>query len=117
MLLAVTPGMRKHSRLLAPLLYLTCICPAIGAQNKRPANGRMVTVGTRQMHVLVEGHAGPAVILEAGFVNDLRSFGKVQPEIAKLATVVSYDRAGLGLSEGLLARVPASRLRGICTPC
>lgn len=40
------------------------------------------------------------MILEAGFVNDLRSFDKVQPEIANLATVVSYDRAGLGLSEG-----------------
>jgi len=59
----------------------------------------MVTVGGRQVHVSVDGRGGPAVILEAGFVNDLRSFGKIQPDIAHLATVVSYDRAGLGLSK------------------
>lgn len=89
-----------HSRLLAALLYLTYICATVGAQTRPPGNGRMVTVGKRQVHVLIEGHGGPTVILEAGFVNDLRSFDKVQPEIANLATVVSYDRAGLGLSEG-----------------
>lgn len=56
-------------------------------------------VNKRQMHALVEGRGRPAVILEAGFVNDLRSFSKIQPNIAKITTVVSYDRAGLGLSE------------------
>ena len=39
------------------------------------------------------------MVFEAGFVNDLRSFAKVQTEIAKSCTTVSYDRAGLGLSE------------------
>ena len=59
----------------------------------------MVTVGKRQMHVLVEGHGGPAVVLEAGFVNDLHSFSKLQPRAANFTTTVSYDRAGLGSSE------------------
>lgn len=98
-LLVVTAGVRKYSRLFTISLYFTSICPIIAAQTKPYANGGMVTVGKRQVHVLVEGHGGPAVILEAGFVNDLRSFGKIQSDVAKLTMVVSYDRAGLGLSE------------------
>lgn len=62
-------------------------------------NGRMVMVNGRQMHVRDLGRGQPTVVFEAGFVNDLRSWAKVQAEVAKSCTTISYDRAGLGLSQ------------------
>jgi pimeloyl-ACP methyl ester carboxylesterase len=59
---------------------------------------RTVTVDGRQVHVLLAGQGRPAVVFEAGFVNDLRSWSKVQPEIAKSHATVSYDRPGIGKS-------------------
>lgn len=56
------------------------------------------------------------MILEGGFVNDLRSFAKIQPEIANLATVVSYDRAGLGLSEGISSLRWGVQIAGFARP-
>lgn len=62
-------------------------------------SGRIVMVNDRRVHVVVAGQGQPTVVFEAGFVNDLRSWAKVQAEITKSCTTVSYDRAGLGRSE------------------
>jgi pimeloyl-ACP methyl ester carboxylesterase len=61
--------------------------------------GRIIAVDGRQVHVSVAGQGQPAVIFEAGFVNDLGSWAKVQPEIAKSCATISYDRAGIGQSQ------------------
>lgn len=42
---------------------------------------------------------GPTVILEAGLAADHRTWTQVQPDVASLARVCSYDRAGLGQSD------------------
>lgn len=47
----------------------------------------------------IQGEGAPAVILESGFRGTHQSWAKVQPEVAKFARVVSYDRAGLGASD------------------
>jgi pimeloyl-ACP methyl ester carboxylesterase len=60
---------------------------------------RIIAVDGRQVHVSVAGRGRPAVVFEAGFVNDLRSWAKVQPEIAKSCATISYDRAGIGESQ------------------
>lgn len=92
--------MQNYFRSLIPALSLmSAVLPVVAAQTGPVPGDQMVMVGKRQVHALVEGHGRPAVILEAGFVNDLRSFSKIQPKIANLTMVVSYDRAGLGLSE------------------
>jgi len=81
---------------LAVILFSTshqCLGQTVGD------SGRIVVVNDRRVHVMVAGQGQPTVVLEAGFVNDLRSWAKVQAQIAKSCTTVSYDRAGLGLSE------------------
>jgi pimeloyl-ACP methyl ester carboxylesterase len=88
--------MRWAPRALAVLLFCTshqCLGQAVAD------SGSMVKVNNRRVHVLVAGKGPPTVVFEAGFVNDLRSWAKVQPEVAKFCTTVSYDRPGLGLSE------------------
>jgi pimeloyl-ACP methyl ester carboxylesterase len=58
----------------------------------------MVDVGGRQLHIDVRGNGRPVVVLEAGIAATSISWSLVQNRIAEFATVVSYDRAGLGWS-------------------
>ncbi|WP_080507895.1 alpha/beta fold hydrolase [Bryobacter aggregatus] len=63
-----------------------------------PAPGALIDIGGRSLHIQKQG-AGPAtVVLEAGIAASSLSWRLVDAEIAKFATVYSYDRAGLGWS-------------------
>jgi pimeloyl-ACP methyl ester carboxylesterase len=57
----------------------------------------------------------PVIVFEAGATNSLEVWGGIVPEVAALAPVVAYDRAGLGRSDwDLLRPTPqhvAARLR------
>lgn len=75
------------------------ICDKIDAK-KYPPIGRMVDIGGYRIHIHSMGRdGGPSVVLDAGMGNIGLDWGMVQPEIAKFARVVSYDRAGTGWSE------------------
>lgn len=67
-----------------------------------PAPGQMVDVGGQLLHVhsMSEDQEGPTVVLEGGSGGGVIQWPWVQPEVAEFAPVVSYDRAGLGWSEG-----------------
>ena len=71
--------------------------------------GRLVDVGGHKMHLDCEGQGTPTVVLESGLWDDSMVWHKVQPEIAKLTRVCSYDRAGLGYSDPRPDQVPDSR--------
>jgi pimeloyl-ACP methyl ester carboxylesterase len=65
-----------------------------------PAPGRMIDIGGRRLHLFCKGDAqGPAVIIEAGALAASLSYFKAQDQIALLAKVCVYDRAGLGWSD------------------
>jgi pimeloyl-ACP methyl ester carboxylesterase len=55
----------------------------------------------RRLHldVMGEGHEGPVVILEGGAGASTAAWGWIAPAVAEGATVVAYDRAGLGWSD------------------
>ncbi|MDP9054151.1 MAG: alpha/beta hydrolase [Acidobacteriota bacterium] len=61
--------------------------------------GRLVDVGGRRLHVNISGSGAPTVILEAGAAATSLSWASITPRIAMLATVITYDRAGLGWSD------------------
>jgi pimeloyl-ACP methyl ester carboxylesterase len=63
-----------------------------------PIPGELVDVGPYQLHLYCTGSGSPAVILDAGLGDTYISWRKVQPQIAQLTRVCSYDRAGLGFS-------------------
>ena len=60
---------------------------------------RRVDIGGCRLHMLVTGRDNPVVVLESGTGDTISSWEKVQPEVAKFARVVAYDRAGLGMSD------------------
>lgn len=55
-------------------------------------------MGGRSLHVLESGRGGPVVVLEAGIAASSISWSRVQEEVARFTTVLSYDRAGFGWS-------------------
>lgn len=53
----------------------------------------------RKLHYWKHGEGGPTVVFESGMGFSGYIWGQVQPEVAKLASTVVYDRAGLGRSD------------------
>jgi len=91
------------------LLVLLVLVPLGGALYQRvaiardarrfPAPGRLVDIGDCHLHVDLRGEGSPAVVFEAGIAATSLSWRLVQPEIAKVTSTASYDRAGLGWSD------------------
>ena len=61
--------------------------------------GRLVDAGGHQLHIHCLGEGLPTVVLEAPATGLSAAWGWVQPDIAGVTRVCSYDRAGLGWSE------------------
>jgi pimeloyl-ACP methyl ester carboxylesterase len=66
---------------------------------RHPAPGRLVSVGGRKLHLLCKGSIGPTIVIEQGAGELSRYWWPVQNEIAKFASVCTYDRAGYAWSE------------------
>lgn len=62
------------------------------------AEGRLIEVAGHSLFLTCSGDKKPTVLLEAGLGGDHTSWAQVQPAVAELARVCSYDRAGLGQS-------------------
>lgn len=60
----------------------------------------MLNVGGLQYHLNCAGQGNPTVILESGLGDNSLVWYSVQKELAEFTKVCSYDRAGLGWSEG-----------------
>jgi pimeloyl-ACP methyl ester carboxylesterase len=60
----------------------------------------LVDIGSgRRINLRCSGSAAPTVMLESGAVEDSMAWHRVQPLVAKFATVCAYDRAGFGFSD------------------
>ena len=64
-----------------------------------PPPGQMVDVGGYRLHINCTGTGSPTVVIEAGRSDWSLGWSGVQPGVAKITRVCSYDRAGLGYSE------------------
>jgi len=67
-----------------------------------PAPGQMIDVGGYKLHLYCTGtntDGSPTVIMETGLGSISSTWIRVQPEVAKVTRVCSYDRAGMGWSD------------------
>ena len=64
-----------------------------------PHPGRMIDIGSHQLHLYCLGQGAPAVVLEAPATTMSAAWAWVQADVGKITRVCSYDRAGLGWSE------------------
>jgi pimeloyl-ACP methyl ester carboxylesterase len=77
-----------------------------------PPPGRLIDVGGFTLHLNCAGEGSPTVILDAALGASSVSWSCVQPEIARVTRVCSYDRAGFGWSEAGPFPRTAGRLVG-----
>lgn len=65
-----------------------------------PAPGQLVDVGGHRLHLWCTGAGSPVAVLDAGIGGSSLDWSRVQPEVASFTRVCSYDRAGMGWSDG-----------------
>lgn len=100
------------------LLIVLCVVPIATAgqtrgtnQNPPPPLGKLVDVGGYKVHLYCTGAGSPTVVIAgAGFSFD---WGLVQPEVASITQVCSYDHSGIGWSDDGPADSCALRVREI----
>ena len=68
-------------------------------KNKMNPPGRIVETENSKVHIILTGEGSATVILEAGLGSISLDWFKVQPEITKVARVLSYDRGNSGWSK------------------
>lgn len=71
---------------------------------------RQIEVDGHRMHLVTAGAGSPTVVLEGGSGWSLEEWDRVQPELARFARVVAYDRPGLGASEACPKAETAERV-------
>jgi pimeloyl-ACP methyl ester carboxylesterase len=111
--IAVQSRRRLHSPIRAWLLYPTVGVLSLMAMGGiyetvqeagRPLSdsrpGELVDVGGHRMHLYCSGSGSPTVILDAGLGGSSLDWSPVQPSLAESTKVCSYDRAGMGWSDG-----------------
>src|SRR6266850_1778083 len=89
------------------VLGLVLLVPMVGRSQQAAARsaaaplpiGELVDVDGHRMHINCTGQGKPAVVLEAGAGAFSFDWGLVQPQVAKMTRVCSYDRAGSAWSE------------------
>jgi pimeloyl-ACP methyl ester carboxylesterase len=84
---------------------VVAISGAVSAQEKAAIPGvNMIDLDGRAVRIQAIGlqdrrPGQPIVVFEAGATNSLEVWGGIVPQVASMAPVVAYDRAGLGKSE------------------
>jgi pimeloyl-ACP methyl ester carboxylesterase len=61
--------------------------------------GEMIQCQGKRLHLHVQGNGNPTIILEAGLGCGSESWCAIREPLSKIATVCSYDRAGMMFSE------------------
>jgi pimeloyl-ACP methyl ester carboxylesterase len=95
-------GLAIAAIVIALVLVAGVLYQALGAAadlRRYPPPGRLIDIGGYRLHLLSAGSGSPTVVLDSGLPGSVLSWVHVQPELARLVRVVSYDRAGLGWSD------------------
>lgn len=105
----VTPQRRPWIQYSAALAVLPLLLLFVGffweskvtarVAREYPMRGQLVDVGGYRLHLYCIGTGTPTVVLDSGFDDANWEWSFVQPQVAKMARVCSYDRAGVGWSD------------------
>ncbi len=86
----------SRTRLPATLIFLGMVGSLCMAQ---PQLDKKVDIGGRRLHIAQAGAGAAAVVFESGLGEELATWNDVQPQVARFARTVVYDRAGIGQSD------------------
>ncbi len=86
----------------ATLLLISCVLRIAAERRERaePPSGRMIGPPGARWHIRVSGPgSGPTVVVEQGAGGVAALWWAVQDTVAEFATILTYDRLGLGWSD------------------
>lgn len=100
--------MKTALKIVGGLLGLVILVPLLtglimkGIGPAVPPPGKLVDVGGHKLHIYCEGslHGSPPVLIEAGLGVSSSYYHWIQANLARSTKVCTYDRAGLGWSDG-----------------
>lgn len=72
---------------------------SMNRKNKVSPPGQIIKTRFSEVHAIISGEGPVTVILEAGFSSISIDWCYIQPEISKVARVISYDRGSYGWSK------------------
>jgi pimeloyl-ACP methyl ester carboxylesterase len=81
------------------LLTATGLVLAACAPPKPPPADQMVSIGSHRLQLHQEGEGKPVVVLDAGITDQFDKMKPLQQRLARVTRVISYNRAGYGLSD------------------
>jgi len=93
---AIRAAQRSAHRILLSLAVIAVIALNAGSCTTTPSDSASVIVDGRSVAYRVLGSGEPVVVMLSGLGDGMDSFEDVAPDIAKVATVIMYDRAGYG---------------------
>jgi pimeloyl-ACP methyl ester carboxylesterase len=79
------------------VLFVAVVCLA-APTNPKPI-GDLISIGSRKLHIHCTGTGSPTVVVENGGAAFSFDWELVQPEIARLTRICTYDRAGYAWSD------------------
>jgi len=95
----------RTQRAIAPVVLGLLVLAATARAAATPKVAKLADVGGRKLDCRVYGQGSPTVVLVSGLEAPQAYWDSVVPDLATKATVVTYDRPGVGKSE--LAGLPA----------
>ncbi len=85
------------TRLIGVVAFLSLICSATPMEP--PPTGKLISVGTRKLHIHCTGTGTPTVVVENGGAAFSFDWELIQPEVARFTRICTYDRAGYAWSD------------------
>ena len=86
------------ARLMTTVMIASCLISCSDYRNGPTDN--FVNVGSHSLHAVVSGKGSPAVVFDGGIGTASDEYRQIQDRISSAATMVTYDRAGYGASDG-----------------
>lgn len=91
--------LNQHVPLLLLATILFASCEVDDDTPSTTTGAEMVDVGGYQLYTRSSGSGSPAIILISGLAGPTEDWKVMEEDFAEVATVINYDREGLGLSD------------------
>ena len=90
-----------------PALLVAVVMLADPEKTRLPPPGRLIDIGSHELHLYCLGGGQPIVVLESGASIGISHWDRIQHPVSRLTRTCSYDRSGLGWSDRRNGRMSA----------
>jgi pimeloyl-ACP methyl ester carboxylesterase len=81
------------------VLIGACVLLASCVHESSELSDQMIDIGSHRLQVRREGRGAPTVVIDAGIGDQMDKLRSLQQRVAQVTQVVTYNRAGYGMSE------------------